>query len=94
MYYTSNPSLGTGAWSSQQVDRSILTTVSGLTPLTVYTVRVQAYTSVGPGPLSAPVQVKTQHGGRSWPVLASVRGRLLSKQFASRGTTKGIWQVK
>lgn len=49
-------------WQSQKVDSNHLTTISELTPHTVYTIRVQAFTSVGPGPLSAPVHVKTQQG--------------------------------
>lgn len=40
-----------------------LTTISDLTPHTIYTIRVQAYTGIGPGPLSDPVKVKTQQGG-------------------------------
>lgn len=44
------------------MDNSHLTTISELIPHTVYTIRVQAFTSVGPGPPSAPVQVKTQQG--------------------------------
>jgi netrin-G3 ligand len=46
------------------VDNSELTTISDLTPLAIYTIRVQAFTSMGPGPMSNPVQVKTQQG--SW----------------------------
>lgn len=45
------------------VDSNQLTTVSDLIPHTLYTIRVQAFTSVGPGPLSAPVLVKLQQGG-------------------------------
>jgi hypothetical protein len=45
------------------VDNNQLTTINELTPLSVYTIRVQAFTSVGPGPLSSPVQVKMQQGG-------------------------------
>lgn len=45
------------------VDNNKLTTISDLTPHAIYTIRVQAYTSVGPGPMSAPVQIKTQQGG-------------------------------
>lgn len=52
-------------WESQMVDNNQLTTISELTPHTIYTIRVQAFTSVGPGPLSVPVLVKTQQGGRS-----------------------------
>ena len=45
------------------VDNNQLTTISDLTPRTIYIIRVQAFTNVGPGPLSAPVLVKTQQGG-------------------------------
>lgn len=44
------------------VDNSELTTISELTPLAIYTIRVQAFTSMGAGPMSNPVQVKTQQG--------------------------------
>lgn len=44
-----------------------MTTVSDLQPHVIYTIRVQAFTSRGPGPLSAPVQVKTQQGVPSQP---------------------------
>jgi len=63
VYYTVNPILGMASWESQMVDNNQLTTISDLTPHTIYTIRVQAFTSVGPGPLSAPVLVKTQQGG-------------------------------
>lgn len=45
------------------VDNNQLTTINELTPLSIYTIRVQAFTNVGPGPLSSPVQVKMQQGG-------------------------------
>lgn len=44
------------------VDNSELTTISELTPHAIYTVRVQAFTSMGAGPMSSPVKVKTQQG--------------------------------
>lgn len=44
------------------VDNSELTTISDLTPLAIYTIRVQAFTSMGAGPMSNPIQVKTQQG--------------------------------
>lgn len=65
VYYTVNPTLPMASWESQMVDNNQLTTVSELIPHTIYTVRVQAFTSVGPGPLSAPVLVKTQQGGET-----------------------------
>lgn len=62
MYYTTNPSQPEASWDSQMVDNSELTTISELTPLAIYTVRVQAFTSMGAGPMSNPVKVKTQQG--------------------------------
>ncbi|XP_063535444.1 tyrosine-protein phosphatase Lar isoform X2 [Cydia strobilella] len=67
IYYTTDPSQTLQSWHSQMMDNSHLTTISELTPHTVYTIRVQAFTSVGPGPISAPVQVKTQQGVPSQP---------------------------
>ncbi|XP_053606759.1 tyrosine-protein phosphatase Lar isoform X4 [Plodia interpunctella] len=67
IYYTTDPSQQLQSWHSQMMDNSHLTTISELTPHTVYTIRVQAFTSVGPGPISAPVQVKTQQGVPSQP---------------------------
>lgn len=63
LYYTTNPSLPIQSWKSQPVQDNKLTTISDLTPHTIYTIRVQAYTGIGPGPLSDPVKVKTQQGG-------------------------------
>ncbi|KAK7792967.1 hypothetical protein R5R35_007615 [Gryllus longicercus] len=67
VYYTTNPSLPMASWESQMVDNNQLTTISDLVPHTIYTIRVQAFTSIGPGPLSLPVQVKTQQGVPSQP---------------------------
>ncbi|UYV73146.1 PTPRD [Cordylochernes scorpioides] len=67
VYYTTSPTLQTTAWHTQTVDTNQLTTISDLTPHTIYTIRIQAFTSRGPGPLSAPVQVKTQQGVPSQP---------------------------
>ena len=57
VYYTTNPHLAMSRWESQFVDNNKLTTISDLTPHTIYTIRVEAYTAIGPGPPSAPVQV-------------------------------------
>lgn len=62
VYYTTDSSQLLASWDSQKVDNNQLTTISELTPHKIYTIKVQAFTSVGPGPLSAPVQVKTQQG--------------------------------
>ncbi len=57
VYYTTSPHLPLSQWESQFVDNNKLTTISDLTPHTIYTIRVEAYTAVGPGPPSQPVQV-------------------------------------
>ncbi|XP_026825719.1 tyrosine-protein phosphatase Lar isoform X4 [Ooceraea biroi] len=67
VYYTTDPNQPMASWQYQMVDNSQLTTISELTPHTIYTIRVQALTSVGPGPLSLPVQIKTQQGVPSQP---------------------------
>ncbi|XP_037912845.1 tyrosine-protein phosphatase Lar isoform X5 [Hermetia illucens] len=67
VYYTTNPNQPETSWDSQIVDNSELTTISDLRPQAIYTVRVQAFTSMGPGPMSTPVQVKTQQGVPSQP---------------------------
>ncbi|GIX90947.1 tyrosine-protein phosphatase Lar [Caerostris darwini] len=67
VYYTLNPHTPTQSWLSQIVDNNQLTTISDLKTHAIYTIRVQAFTSRGPGPLSAPIQVKTQQGVPSQP---------------------------
>ncbi|XP_014472440.1 PREDICTED: tyrosine-protein phosphatase Lar isoform X5 [Dinoponera quadriceps] len=67
VYYTTDSNQQMASWQYQMVDNSQLTTISELTPHTIYTIRVQALTSVGPGPLSLPVQIKTQQGVPSQP---------------------------
>ena len=61
VYYTTNPNLPLTQWQSQFGDSNRLTTISDLTPHTIYTIRVEAYTAVGPGPPSVPVQVNTRY---------------------------------
>ncbi|GFQ81296.1 tyrosine-protein phosphatase Lar [Trichonephila clavata] len=67
VYYTINPQTPTQTWLSQIVDNNQLTTISDMKTHAIYTIRVQAFTSRGPGPLSAPIQVKTQQGVPSQP---------------------------
>lgn len=59
-----NPDQQLSSWNTMVVDNNQLTTINELTPLSIYTIKVQAFTSVGPGPLSTPVQVKMQQGGK------------------------------
>ncbi|CAG0903003.1 unnamed protein product [Darwinula stevensoni] len=65
VYYTSNPDLVMTEWSSMMESSyrtwGGFTIISDLMPLTVYTVRVQAYTNNGITPISLPIQVKTQY---------------------------------
>ncbi|XP_076293559.1 tyrosine-protein phosphatase Lar isoform X3 [Lasioglossum baleicum] len=67
VYYTTDSDQQMASWAYQMVDSNQLTTVADLKPHIIYTFRVQALTSVGPGPLSSPVQIKTQQGVPSQP---------------------------
>jgi hypothetical protein len=84
VYYTTNPGQVMANWQSQMVDNNQLTTISELTPHTIYTIRVQAVTSVGPGPLSAPVHVKTQQGGESFFPFSILLQKMLRHKFSPR----------
>ncbi|XP_071033354.1 tyrosine-protein phosphatase Lar isoform X4 [Parasteatoda tepidariorum] len=67
VYYTTNPHVPVQAWQSQIVDNNQLTTISDLMTDAIYSIRVQAFTSRGPGPLSNTIQMKTQLGVPSQP---------------------------
>ncbi|KAH3831840.1 hypothetical protein DPMN_105112, partial [Dreissena polymorpha] len=63
VFYTTNPDLPIVLWSSQDITGDTkMTTISGLTPDRTYTICVLAYSSMGQGPLSIPVQVMTRQG--------------------------------
>uniref|UniRef100_A0A7N5KIB7 protein-tyrosine-phosphatase n=1 Tax=Ailuropoda melanoleuca TaxID=9646 RepID=A0A7N5KIB7_AILME len=68
IYYTMEPEHPVGNWQKHNVDDSLLTTVGSLLEDETYTVRVLAFTSVGDGPLSDPIQVKTQQGVPGQPM--------------------------
>ncbi|XP_036898533.1 receptor-type tyrosine-protein phosphatase S isoform X5 [Sturnira hondurensis] len=68
IYYTMEPEHPVGNWQKHNVDDSLLTTVGSLLEDETYTVRVLAFTSVGDGPLSDPIQVKTQPGVPGQPM--------------------------
>ena len=57
------PNLPIALWTVHKVDNAQLTTLTNLLTNKTYTIRVRAYTSVGEGPLSEPVKVKTTQGG-------------------------------
>ena len=65
VYYTTSPNTDLTSWFSVPVDATrSLTTISDLVTMQIYSVSVSAFTSVGEGPASTPIQVKTQQGGK------------------------------
>uniref|UniRef100_A0A8C4I4F7 Receptor-type tyrosine-protein phosphatase F n=1 Tax=Dicentrarchus labrax TaxID=13489 RepID=A0A8C4I4F7_DICLA len=62
VYYSSDLTAPLSAWQKHNTDDSSLTTISGLTPDITYSLRVLGFTSVGDGPPSDILQVKTQQG--------------------------------
>ncbi|KAE8631281.1 hypothetical protein XENTR_v10001139 [Xenopus tropicalis] len=68
VYYTMEPDQPVSSWLKYNVDDSLLTTIGSLLEHETYTVRVLAFTSVGDGPLSDPIQVKTQQGVPGQPM--------------------------
>ena len=59
------PEIPITVWTVHTVENESLTTISNLLTNRTYTICVKAFTSVGDGPWSTPVHVKTQQGGRS-----------------------------
>ncbi|XP_041416727.1 receptor-type tyrosine-protein phosphatase S isoform X14 [Xenopus laevis] len=68
VYYTMEPDQPVSSWQKYNVDDSLITTIGSLLEHETYTVRVLAFTSVGDGPLSDPIQVKTQQGVPGQPM--------------------------
>ncbi|XP_032902536.1 receptor-type tyrosine-protein phosphatase S-like isoform X31 [Amblyraja radiata] len=68
VYYTMEPMQPVNNWQKHNLDDSLLTTVANLIPQTTYSVKVLAFTSVGDGPLSSEIQVKTQQGVPGQPI--------------------------
>uniref|UniRef100_A0A672RWP0 Receptor-type tyrosine-protein phosphatase F n=1 Tax=Sinocyclocheilus grahami TaxID=75366 RepID=A0A672RWP0_SINGR len=67
IYYTSDLDAPLSAWQKHNTDDSRLTTISSLTPDITYSLRVLGFTSVGDGPPSDVLQVKTQQGVPAQP---------------------------
>ena len=65
-YYTLNPNLSINLWYVQLVNSNELTTISDLQAQSIYSIRAQAFTTRGAGPLSPPVQVKTLQKMYTW----------------------------
>ncbi|ODN02995.1 Tyrosine-protein phosphatase Lar [Orchesella cincta] len=62
VYYTTNPTLPLAQWDAKRVESNEMSQIHDLIPRMIYTIRVQAYTAIGPGPVSAPIQAKTEQG--------------------------------
>ncbi|XP_076439826.1 receptor-type tyrosine-protein phosphatase delta-like isoform X2 [Babylonia areolata] len=63
VYYTLKPEEPVFFWETQEVKNdNRLTTISGLVPNETYTISILAYSSIGPGPMSHPIQVLTTQG--------------------------------
>uniref|UniRef100_A0A8C6VPU4 Receptor-type tyrosine-protein phosphatase F n=1 Tax=Naja naja TaxID=35670 RepID=A0A8C6VPU4_NAJNA len=67
VYYTTDSHLPLSMWQKHNTDDSHLTTVGSLITETTYSIRVLAFTSVGDGPPSDVIQVKTQQGVPAQP---------------------------
>ena len=62
MYFTTNPTLPLAQWDAKREESNEMTTIHDLIPRTIYTIRVQAYTAIGPGPVSPAIMAKTEQG--------------------------------
>nr|XP_046176903.1 receptor-type tyrosine-protein phosphatase F isoform X7 [Oncorhynchus gorbuscha] len=67
VYYSSDMNGPLSGWQKHNTDDSRLTTISGLTTDITYSLRVLGFTSVGDGPPSDILQVKTQQGVPAQP---------------------------
>ncbi|XP_063058094.1 receptor-type tyrosine-protein phosphatase S isoform X2 [Engraulis encrasicolus] len=67
VYYTMDDSLALSNWQIHNVQDSVLTTIPSLTSGETYSIRVLAFTSVGDGPPSDPIQVKMVLGVPAQP---------------------------
>ncbi|KAM9357594.1 protein tyrosine phosphatase receptor type Fa [Symphorus nematophorus] len=67
VYYSSEHDAPLSAWHKHNTDDSQLTTISGLTTDITYSLRVLGFTSVGDGPPSDVLQIKTQQGVPAQP---------------------------
>ncbi|XP_053507253.1 receptor-type tyrosine-protein phosphatase F isoform X2 [Ictalurus furcatus] len=89
IYYTTDPELQLSAWLKHNTDDSRLTTISGLTTNITYSLRVLGFTSVGDGPPSDVLQVKTQQG-----VPAQPSGFEAEAEPDARIMLKWLWPVQ
>ncbi|XP_037386929.1 receptor-type tyrosine-protein phosphatase F isoform X4 [Pygocentrus nattereri] len=89
IYYTTDPDGQLSAWHKHNTDDSRLTTISGLITDVTYSLRVLGFTSVGDGPPSDVLQVKTQQG-----VPAQPSGFEAEAELDTRIMLKWLWPVQ
>ncbi|XP_069378737.1 protein tyrosine phosphatase receptor type Fa isoform X17 [Paralichthys olivaceus] len=89
VYYSSTQNNPLSAWQKHNTDNSQLTTISGLTTDITYSLRVLGFTSVGDGPPSDVVQIKTQQG-----VPAQPSGFEAEAELDSRIMLSWLWPVQ
>lgn len=79
LFYSPEPAAPLGSWQ-QHTEEGQQSRLSHLLPGLTYALRLLAFTSEGDGPLSDPLQIKTQLGGRFaseiWSNLVGVKGRV------------------
>ncbi|KAM7410689.1 hypothetical protein PAMA_001904 [Pampus argenteus] len=89
VYYSSDHDAPLSAWQKHNTDDSQLTTISGLTTDITYSLRVLGFTSVGDGPPSDVLQIKTQQG-----VPAQPSGFEAEAELDSRIMLSWLWPVQ
>ncbi|KAM6938873.1 protein tyrosine phosphatase receptor type Fa [Lycodopsis pacificus] len=89
VYYSPDHDAPLSAWQKHNTDDSQLTTISGLTADITYSLRVLGFTSVGDGPPSDVLQIKTQQG-----VPAQPSGFEAEAELDSRIMMTWLWPVQ
>nr|XP_057930093.1 protein tyrosine phosphatase receptor type Fa isoform X7 [Doryrhamphus excisus] len=89
VYYSANQEAPMSAWQKHNTDDSQLTTIADLTPDVTYGVRVLGFTSVGDGPPSEVLLIKTQQG-----VPAQPSGFEAEAELDSRIMLSWLWPVQ
>ncbi|XP_070817129.1 protein tyrosine phosphatase receptor type Fa isoform X2 [Chaetodon trifascialis] len=89
VYYSPDHDAPLSAWQIHNTDDSQLTTISGLTTDITYSLRVLGFTSVGDGPPSDVLQIKTQQG-----VPAQPSGFEAEAELDSRIMLSWLWPVQ
>ncbi|XP_040895699.1 protein tyrosine phosphatase receptor type Fa isoform X3 [Toxotes jaculatrix] len=89
VYYSSAHNAPLSTWQKHNTDDSQITTISGLTSDITYSLRVLGFTSVGDGPPSDVLQIKTQQG-----VPAQPSGFEAEAELDSRIMLSWLWPVQ